>query len=39
LQYGLLNISSTAMQVLTLTRLDKIFDLYSSTDQFKQKLQ
>jgi hypothetical protein len=27
------------MQVLTLTRLDKIFDLYSSTDQFKQKLQ
>ncbi len=39
LQYGLLNISNTAMQVLTLTRLDKIFDLYSSIDQFKQKLQ
>jgi anti-sigma B factor antagonist len=38
LQYGLLNISKTAMQVLTLTRLDKIFDLYSSPDQFKQKL-
>ncbi len=39
LQYGLLNISNAAMQVLTLTRLDKIFDLHSSTDQFKQKLQ
>ena len=38
LHYGLLNISKTAMQVLTLTRLDKIFDLYSSLDQFRQKL-
>jgi anti-sigma B factor antagonist len=38
LQYGLLNISKTAMQVLTLTRLDKIFELYNSFDQFKQKL-
>lgn len=38
LQYGLLNVSKTALQVLTLTRLDKIFDLYSSPDQFIQKL-
>ena len=38
LQYGLLNVSKTALQVLTLTRLDKIFDLYSSQDQFIQKL-
>ncbi|HTR00288.1 MAG TPA: STAS domain-containing protein [Candidatus Acidoferrum sp.] len=38
LQYGLLDISKTAMQVLTLTRLDKIFELYTSLDQFKLKL-
>jgi anti-sigma B factor antagonist len=38
LAYGLLNISSTALQVLTLTRLDKIFNLYSSPEQFKQQL-
>lgn len=38
LQYGLLNISKTAMQVLTLTRLDKIFQLYSSADQFRKLL-
>lgn len=38
LQYGLLNISSTAMQVLTLTRLDRIFNIYSSADQFRLKL-
>lgn len=38
LQYGLLNVSKTAMQVLTLTRLDKIFELYTSADQFKLKL-
>lgn len=38
LAYGLLNISKTAMQVLTLTRLDKIFTLYTSADQFKQQL-
>lgn len=39
LAYGLLNISKTAMQVLTLTRLDKIFSLYTSADQFRQQLQ
>jgi anti-sigma B factor antagonist len=38
LAYGLLNISKTAMQVLTLTRLDKIFTLYTSADQFTQQL-
>ncbi|MES2605185.1 MAG: STAS domain-containing protein [Pseudomonadota bacterium] len=38
LAYGLLNISPTALQVLTLTRLDKIFNLFSSTEQFKQQL-
>ncbi|MDR0780452.1 MAG: STAS domain-containing protein [Pseudomonadales bacterium] len=39
LGYGLLNVSSPAMQVLTLTRLDKIFALYTSTDQFETALQ
>lgn len=38
LAYGLLNISQNAMQVLTLTRLDKIFALYGSSDQFRQAL-
>ena len=38
LPYGLLNISKTAMQVLTLTRLDKIFSLYTSPEQFRQQL-
>ena len=38
LPYGLLNISDPAMQVLTLTRLDKIFSLYTSTEQFSQQL-
>lgn len=38
LQYGLLNISKTAMQVLTLTRLDKVFNIYTSTDQFRKQL-
>lgn len=38
LAYGLLNISSTAMQVLTLTRLDRIFSLYSSPEQFRNQL-
>ena len=38
LQYGLLNISKTAMQVLTLTRLDKIFKLYASADEFRKLL-
>jgi anti-sigma B factor antagonist len=38
LGYGLLNVSSPAMQVLTLTRLDKIFALYTSADQFEAAL-
>ncbi len=38
LAYGLLNISSTALQVLTMTRLDKIFNLYSDADQFRAQL-
>lgn len=38
LPYGLLNISTTAQQVLTMTRLDKIFDLYTSAEQFKKLL-
>lgn len=38
LPYGLLNISTTAMQVLTLTRLDKIFSIYDSVEQFQQQL-
>jgi anti-sigma B factor antagonist len=39
LRFGLLNISTTAMQVLTLTRLDKIFSLYTSVDAFRGELQ
>jgi anti-sigma B factor antagonist len=38
LGYGLLNISETAMQVLTLTRLDKVFALYDSVDKFRDTL-
>ncbi len=38
LAYGLLNVSVTAGQVLTLTRLDKIFALYDSAEQFRQQL-
>ena len=38
LAFGLLNISGAAMQVLTLTRLDKIFSLYTSAEQFRQEL-
>jgi anti-sigma B factor antagonist len=38
LPYGLLNINGTAMQVLTLTRLDKLFSLYSSAEQFQNQL-
>jgi anti-sigma B factor antagonist len=34
LAYGLLNISSTVLQVLTMTRLDRVFNLYSSREQF-----
>ena len=39
LHFGLLNISNTAMQVLTLTRLDKIFALYDSVEKFRSELQ
>lgn len=38
LGYGLLNVSPTTMQVLTLTRLDKIFSIYNSVEQFQQQL-
>ena len=38
LEYGLLNISKTAMQVLTLTRLDKVFQLYTSAADFEKAL-
>lgn len=38
LGYGLLNVSPTTMQVLTLARLDKIFPIYNSVDQFQQQL-
>ena len=37
LPFGLLNISGAAMQVLTLTRLDKIFSLYTNAEQFRQE--
>lgn len=39
LHYGLLNVSETALQVLMLTRLDKIFERYDSVDQFRAGLQ
>jgi anti-sigma B factor antagonist len=38
LRYGLLNISPTAMQVLSMTRLDKIFNLYTNADDFQRQL-
>ena len=38
LPYGLLNISTTAQQVLTMTRLDKVFHLYTSAEQFQKLL-
>lgn len=38
LAYGLLNISSNAMQVLTLTRLDRVFSLFNSVDEFRSQL-
>lgn len=39
LPFGLLNVSQTARQVLTLTRLDKVFAIYDSADDFASKLQ
>jgi anti-sigma B factor antagonist len=38
LEYGLLNLSQSAMQVLTLTRLDKIFNIYASVADFEKQL-
>ena len=38
LPFGLLKVSPTAKQVLTLTRLDKIFALYDSVEDFSQTL-
>jgi anti-sigma B factor antagonist len=38
LEYGLLNISKSAMQVLALTRLDKIFQLYTDAADFRKQL-
>jgi anti-sigma B factor antagonist len=38
LSFGLLNISVATLQVLIMTRLDKIFSLYTNTEQFKQQL-
>jgi anti-sigma B factor antagonist len=38
LEYGLLNISKAAMQVLALTRLDKIFQLYTDATEFRKQL-
>lgn len=35
--FGLLRISNPAMQVLTLTRLDKIFSLYDDLDQYRNQ--
>lgn len=38
LAYGLLKISKAAMQVLALTRLDRVFALYDSVEQFQAKI-
>ncbi|MDA9909023.1 STAS domain-containing protein [Gammaproteobacteria bacterium] len=38
LSYGLLTISSPALQVLTLTRLDRVFTLYDTVEQFQSQL-
>jgi len=38
LAYGLLSISEPALQVLTLTRLDRVFSLYDSVEQFQSKI-
>lgn len=37
-EYGLMNLSKTAMQVLTLTRLDKVFQIYPSAAEFEKQL-
>ena len=38
LPYGLLNASEATRQVLTLTRLDKIFTLFENVEQFRKLL-
>lgn len=38
LAYGLLSISNPALQVLTLTRLDKVFSLYDDVEQFQSEI-
>jgi anti-sigma B factor antagonist len=38
LEYGLMNVSQNAMQVLTLTRLDKVFQIVGSTSEFEDRL-
>lgn len=38
LAYGLLSVSSIALQVLTLTRLDTIFTLFDSIEQFQGQI-
>lgn len=38
LAYGLLNISSPALQVLTLTRLDRVFTLFDNVEQFQAQV-
>lgn len=38
LSYGLLNISGAVMQILKLTRLDKIFPLYNDVEQFQEQI-
>lgn len=38
LAYGLLKTSKAALQVLTLTRLDRVFTLYDNVEQFQAKV-
>lgn len=38
LAYGLLKISDPALQVLTLTRLDRVFTLYDNAEQFHAQI-
>lgn len=38
LPYGLMHVSKAASQVLSLTRLDQVFAMYSSLDDFREKI-
>jgi anti-sigma B factor antagonist len=38
LAYGLLSISNPTMQVLTLTRLDRVFSLFDNVEQFQSRI-